>query len=67
MIRATIFLFLALACSSISFAFQPGDAFKPGKLPPADVACIAEAITKSLEESLAPIAPPSHRRFRDAA
>ena len=45
MIRHTSFLLGALALASIAPAFQTGDPFKPGKLPPAEQAALQPGLT----------------------
>ena len=45
MIRHSRFLLIALAVGLIAFALQAGDPFKPGKLPPAEVAALQQGLT----------------------
>src|ERR1700722_4713259 len=45
MSRCSIFLLLAIALISVAPAFQSGDPFKPGKLPPAEVAALQPGLT----------------------
>jgi mono/diheme cytochrome c family protein len=45
MMRGSIIVFIAFACPSAIGAFQPGEPFKPGKLPPAYVAALQQGLT----------------------
>lgn len=65
MTRHSIFLLIALALCSIAPAFQLGEPFKPGKLPPADVAALAPGLTLRFYDKDAK--PLDARRVRLAA
>jgi mono/diheme cytochrome c family protein len=65
MTRQSIFLLIALTLCSIAPAFQPGDPFKPGKLPPADVAALAPGLTLRFYDK--DVKPLDARRVRLAA
>ena len=61
--QVTLFLF-ALTLCSIAGAFQPGDPFKPGKLPSAEQAALAPGLTLRFYADAKPL---DARRVRLAA
>ena len=64
MFRCSTFLLIALALCSIAPAFQLTEPFKPGKLPPAEVAALRQGLTLRFYQDAKPL---DARRVRLAA
>src|SRR5258705_12429795 len=62
-----LLLLTVLVLCSVATAFQPGEPFKPGKLPPAEVAALAPGLTLRFYAKADDATPLDARRVRLAA